>query len=183
MRIADPLAGFGGTGMIRCRPVTEDDEPFLRRLIVSVVSAELAAWAWPDALREQLLEMQYRIRRQGIETHYPGSEVSVIEFAGAGSDTQPVGWLVVSRTDADMHIVEIAILAEWRGRGIGTTVLRGLLDESDRRGETARLNVNIGNPAVVLYERLGFRRTAGTEVQHYMVREPNFSAEKLPAER
>jgi hypothetical protein len=37
------------------------------------------------------------------------------------------------------------------------------------------LNVNINNRAVALYERLGFRRQGGTEVQHFMVREPGQS--------
>ena len=73
--------------MIYCRPATEIDEPFLRRLIVETLTEDLSAWARPEANREQLLEMQYRIRRLGVAANYAAAEVSVIEANGrlAGS--------------------------------------------------------------------------------------------------
>ena len=46
------------------------------------------------------------------------------------------------------------------------------MEEADRRSVPVRLTVNKGNPAVRLYERLGFRRTGGSEIQDFMVREP-----------
>jgi ribosomal protein S18 acetylase RimI-like enzyme len=153
--------------MIHCRPVTEEDEPFLRRLIIATLTEELAAWACPEAMRDQLLEIQYRIRRQGIAANYGDAGLSVIAVGD-----EPVGWIVGLWSDAELYIVEIAILPPWRGQGIGATVLSNVLAESDRRGLPARLNVNINNRAVRLYERLGFRRTDGTEVQHFMVRDP-----------
>jgi ribosomal protein S18 acetylase RimI-like enzyme len=54
--------------------------------------------------------------------------------------------------------------------GIGSAVLRELLAEADGAGKTVTLNVNATNRAAALYERLGFRRTGGSEVQHYMER-------------
>jgi ribosomal protein S18 acetylase RimI-like enzyme len=152
--------------MIHRRPATEADEPVLRRLIMATLTEELAAWAWPEAIRGQLLEMQYRIRRQGIAANYAAAEISAI-----GVDEEPVGWIVAQRSDAELYIVDIAILPAWRCQGIGAAVLRDVLAETDRRRLRARLNVNINNRAVGLYERLGFRRQGGTEVQHFMVRE------------
>lgn len=152
---------------IHCRPATENDEPFIRRLITETLFYELAAWAWPEPMREQLLEIQYRVKRQGIAASYAAAEVSVIE-----ADAAPVGWIVVASSDADLHIVEIAVLPESRGKGIGAAALRGVMEEADRRSVPVRLTVNKGNPAVRLYERLGFRRTGGSEIQDFMVREP-----------
>ena len=154
--------------MIHCRPITEGDEPFIRRLITETLFQELAAWAWPEPMREQMLEIQYRVKRQGIAANYATAEVSVIE-----SDATPVGWMVVAAADADLHIVEIAVLPESRGKGFGAAALRAVMKEADRRGVPVRLNVNTGNPAVRLYERLGFRRSGGSEVQDFMVREPH----------
>ncbi|MGW1613258.1 GNAT family N-acetyltransferase [Streptomyces sp. NPDC002285] len=60
-----------------------------------------------------------------------------------------------------------------QGRGIGSGVLRELLERCDRDGVLVRLNVLQGSPARRLYERHGF--TVGTEdaVDVFMVREPN----------
>jgi ribosomal protein S18 acetylase RimI-like enzyme len=153
---------------IVCRPVTAEDEPFLRHLIIATLAEELAAWAWPEAIRDQLLEMQYRIRRQGIDANYPGSDRSVIFTEG-----QPVGWIVVTWSAKDVHIVEIAVLPEQRGKGIGTRVLGDVITEAVHRGIPARLQVNVTNRAIGLYGRLGFVRTGGDEVQHFLERVPD----------
>jgi ribosomal protein S18 acetylase RimI-like enzyme len=155
------------SGPIRRRPATGDDEEFLRNLIVATVAEELQAWAWPEGMRAQLLDMQYRVRRTGVEQNYPEAERSII-LAG----DLPVGWLVVHKTAAEIHVVDIAVMPERRGSGIGTIVLEELLAESDRNGIPVRLSVNVTNPAARLYERLGFRRTGGNEVQHFMERKP-----------
>jgi len=152
--------------MIHCRPATESDEPFLRQLILETLTEELAAWAWPDAIREQLLDMQYRIRRQGVAANYPAAETSVIE-----ADGTPAGWIVVTPSATDLHVIEIAVLPALRGKGIGASVLCGVIAEADRRGVPVRLNVNTGNRAIHLYERLGFRIAGSSEVQHFMVRD------------
>jgi ribosomal protein S18 acetylase RimI-like enzyme len=166
---ADRVAGIGGSGaMIHCRQATQEDEPFLRGLLIATLTEELAAWAWPEAIREQLLEMQCRVRRQGIAANYPDAEISVVS-----ADAEPVGWIVVMRSAEELYIVDIAVLPGRRGEGIGTAALRGTLEEADRNGLPARLNVNIGNRANALYERLGFRRTGGTDLQDFMAREPD----------
>lgn len=52
----------------------------------------------------------------------------------------------------------VALLPPYRGRGIGTQLLRAMLDELHGRGFAAvSLSVQRANPAVRLYRRLGFR--------------------------
>ncbi|MFF5477203.1 GNAT family N-acetyltransferase [Streptomyces sp. NPDC012935] len=65
------------------------------------------------------------------------------------------------------------LVPQLQGRGIGSDVLRELLERCDREGVLVRLNVLQGSPARRLYERHGF--TVGTEdaVDVFMVREPN----------
>ena len=152
---------------IQIRPMTPDDEGFLRRLLLATIAEELSAWAWPDAIRDHLLDMQYRLRRNAAASERPGTELSVIVDGG-----EPVGWLALARSPECVHVVDIAVLPERRGQGVGSTVLRECLRESDRAGMPVRLNVNITNRAAALYERLGFRRTGGSEVQHFMERRP-----------
>lgn len=59
-----------------------------------------------------------------------------------------------------------------QGGGIGTAVLRVLLERSDRDGVTVRLNVLRGSAARRLYERHGFTVDTEDSVDVFMVREP-----------
>ena len=48
-------------------------------------------------------------------------------------------------------------MPDYRGRGIGTWIMRHLLDEAARFKKPVTLHVEPYNPAVRLYQRLGFR--------------------------
>jgi ribosomal protein S18 acetylase RimI-like enzyme len=58
----------------------------------------------------------------------------------------------------EIRLVDIALLPEHRGRGIGGALLRGLLDEGAVSGRRVSMHVERSNPALRLYERLGFER-------------------------
>ena len=71
-------------------------------------------------------------------------------------DGHPVGRLYVDVDDERVLIVDIALLPEHRGRGIGSALLAGVLAEADRRRLPTRLHVEPDNRAQRLYRRLGF---------------------------
>lgn len=54
--------------------------------------------------------------------------------------------------------MDIAILPEFRGAGVGTAILSDLFAEAAAAGKTVTIHVEMYNPALKLYERLGFRR-------------------------
>jgi len=58
----------------------------------------------------------------------------------------------------------IAVREDSRGHGIGARLMRALIAEAIARGVQLSLNVRETNPALRLYERLGFRRVPGQEV-------------------
>ena len=64
------------------------------------------------------------------------------------------------------HIPELAIgtVPTARGLGVGTRILQALLGLCKTRYTGVSLSVRLGNPAIRLYERLGFRRTAGNPI-------------------
>ena len=111
--------------------------------------------------------MQYRGRMQGLASNHPEAERSII-LAGEVA----AGWMVVDRSGEAIHVVDIAILSEHRGAGAGSAAIGTLLDESDRTGRAVVLEVFAANPAQRLYERLGFRKTGGNEVQNFLRRDP-----------
>lgn len=55
----------------------------------------------------------------------------------------------------DGHIGRMAVLAGWRGRGVGALLLQALIDEAKRRG-MARVVLNAQTHALGFYARFGF---------------------------
>lgn len=66
--------------------------------------------------------------------------------------------LYVSRWSEEIRIVDIALLPDSCNRGIGTALLRQLQAEAQASGKPLRIHVERFNPALPLYERLGFRQ-------------------------
>jgi len=76
------------------------------------------------------------------------------------ADGVPVGRLYVQRGPAGIVLMDITLLAHWRGRGIGGALLRSLLEEAASSGQRVILHAERHNPARRLYHRLGFRPVA-----------------------
>ena len=53
--------------------------------------------------------------------------------------------------------LSMSLVPAYRGRGIGTALLRRVLAEAEREAEAVSLSVSQSNPARRLYERAGFR--------------------------
>jgi GNAT superfamily N-acetyltransferase len=60
----------------------------------------------------------------------------------------------------------------WQGRGLGSAVLRAVLDQADADSVTVALNVLRGSAARRLYERHGFVVEAQDPDDVFMVRAP-----------
>jgi ribosomal protein S18 acetylase RimI-like enzyme len=149
---------------VTLRPESELDEPFLRRLIVETIAGELGASQWPEPMRSHLLGIQYAARRHSHRTNFPEAASYIIDADGADA-----GWAVVTTMPHEIRLMEIMVLAELRGRGIGTEVIRQVLATAAAVAKPVRLSVNVTNHAAIgLYRRLGFRRIDGDEVQHVM---------------
>lgn len=71
-------------------------------------------------------------------------------------DGEPAGRLYVHRGPAEIRIMDIALAPPFRGRGIGTALLRDLMEEAGASGRALSIHVEVNNPARRLYERLGF---------------------------
>jgi GNAT superfamily N-acetyltransferase len=80
---------------------------------------------------------------------------------------------VALRRAEDAHWLEHFYLApHLQGSGIGSDVLRELLDRCDRGGVPVRLDVLQGSPARRLYERHGFTLETEDPVDVFLVRRP-----------
>ena len=146
------------------RPVEAEDQEFLRAFLIAAIAEEFGAGAWPEPMRSNVLDLQYRARIQGIRTNYPQASQ---DFALV--DGTPAGWLVVARASRALLIVDLLIASEHRRKGIGGWLLRQVIEEANAANAEIHLMVNVMNhQAIRLYEKFGFVRTGGNELQHAM---------------
>ena len=151
---------------VALRPVEPGDVAFLYRVYASTREEELAKTGWDETQKAAFLRMQFDAQSSYYEEHYRGAEFSVIL-----SDL-PAGRLYVARWKEEIRIVDIALLPEYRRMGIGTLLLRDLISESEESGKPLSIHVERFNPALRLYERLGFRAVEDKGVYLLMERPP-----------
>lgn len=135
----------------RLRPVQPDDQAFLFQVYAATRQEELALVPWAEAQKEAFLRMQFDAQQRSYRLQFPSADYRIII-----DGDQEVGRLIVERPDAELLLVDIALLPEHRSRGIGTGVIRALQAEAASAGKPLRLHVAAGNRALGLYERLGF---------------------------
>ncbi|GAA4368448.1 GNAT family N-acetyltransferase [Nocardioides caricicola] len=151
--------------MTTTRPATVEDAGFLRELFDDVRGADLAAIE--PVQRRTLLTIQYRGRETQYAAAYPAAVDHIIEVDG-----RPAGRILVEEGAENVHVVDIAVSAAERGRGLGSTVLRTWCDRADETGRTLTLTVAPDNPARRLYERLGLEAVAEDPTAVRMRRQP-----------
>jgi ribosomal protein S18 acetylase RimI-like enzyme len=80
-------------------------------------------------------------------------------------DDRLAGRLWLNESAAEITIVDIAILPEYQGGGLGTSVLGRIVSDAAHAGKTIRLRVDRMNfRAARLYRRLGFEAVSGDDV-------------------
>jgi ribosomal protein S18 acetylase RimI-like enzyme len=154
--------------LAKLRPVTDADRAFLVELYASTREDELAHVGWDDAAKRAFVEHQFTAQDAAYRGNYPGATLDVIEVDGS-----PVGRLYVHRGPSDIRIMDIALARSFRGRGIGTALLRDLMTEADASGRKLSIHVEMNNPARSLYDRLGFRPAGEHGVYVLMERPPS----------
>lgn len=137
---------------LRLRPITPADDAFLARVYASSRAEELAITGWPEELKADFCRRQFDAQSAYYAQNYPGASFQIIE-----RDGWPVGRLYVDRLEKEIRIVDIALLPEFRGSGIGTKLLRELQAEARRAGKSLSIHVERFNRALSLYQRLGFQ--------------------------
>ena len=149
------------------RAIMPEDEQFLDEVYASTRAHELAQIPWDEAQRKMFLKMQLKARDQSYLMYYPAVDDRIILLAD-----KRIGRLILSRTDAEIRLVDITILPEFRNQGIGTSLIKDLLTEADAAGKFVSLQVEKTNPqARALYERMGLTVKGENQTHFQMERE------------
>jgi|SRR5689334_5446814 GNAT superfamily N-acetyltransferase len=136
---------------ITLRPVAADDHEFLVAVYASTRADELALTPWTDEQRESFVRWQFAAQQEHYAKNYPNANHDLIISEG-----RRVGRLYVARLDQEIRIVDITVLPAERNAGIGTYLIKQLLDEADQTGKMTRIYVEEFNPSLDLFKKLGF---------------------------
>jgi ribosomal protein S18 acetylase RimI-like enzyme len=145
------------------RPISDADLPFLAEVYASTRTEELAVTPWTDAQKAEFLDMQFRAQHAHYQRHYPQADWLVTMRGG-----EDIGRLYIDRWPTQHGIIDIAFLPEHRGHGLGSALLRDLMDEAATLGKGVTIHVEKYNPAMRLYRRLGFKTEADQGVYDLM---------------
>ena len=141
------------TGIQR-RAATEADVPFLLELRRKTLAEYLRTSGVPQS--EVQHEQRVRLRFDCAE---------IVSWQGG-----PIGLFKAVREGKDWTLLQIQLAPEHQGRGIGAQLICELLLEAQQHGAALRLSVLRTNPALQLYQRLGFRVTGETPHCYYLLR-------------
>jgi GNAT superfamily N-acetyltransferase len=160
------------------RTATADDQPLLFALFAADKREEFAALDLPADKLHALLEMQFRARDFTYASNSPGATDLILCLP----DGTPTGRHLIQRNPQGWRSIDIAVLPEFRGRGIAAWSLRNLQSKAEAEGLAVTLRVVKANaPAMRLYQRLDFAPTSEDDVAFEMRwQPPNFNAPGAP---
>ena len=150
--IAIGSAPGGEQRHLSLRPEREGDEAFRFQLFCESRPAEFALLQLEPAVLDQLMRFQFQAQTMTYRTNFPAARFDIIELDGV-----PIGRIVVARSGATLRIVDQAVVPAQRNRGLGTAIMRAVMDRAAQAGQTVRLKVaSTNDPSMRLYLRLGF---------------------------
>lgn len=150
-------------GLALRREDPEADGGFLDRLYATTRVEELAQTGWNASEVRRFLHEQSRLQRAHYREHYPDAEFLLLV-----DDDEPVGRLYLDARQAELRLMDIALLPAWRGSGRGRAIIRALQRGAAEEGLAITLHVEPFNPASRLYRRLGFEPMETRGVYEFM---------------
>ena len=157
---------------ITFRPIEPQDQDFLARLYASTRQDEMAMLDWPQEEKDAFLRQQFDAQHKYYQDVFAGAAFDLVLLDGASA-----GRLYMDRRDDEIRLIDIALLTEHRGKGLGRSLMEGILTEGQKVGKPVRIHVERNNPALHLYHRLGFESVEDQGVYFLMEWRP-----KMPGE-
>ena len=151
MEIQSKQISLDDSRVVTFRPAVADDDQFLTAVYGSTRTEELALTDWDQTRRDGFVKMQFVAQQSHYREHHPEGEHSVILLDGVAA-----GRLYVANKQAEVRILDITILPEYRNAGVGTPIVEELMREAASISKPLRIYVESFNPSRRLFERLGF---------------------------
>lgn len=152
---------------VRVRPAGEEHLPFLCHVYASARVDEMATTGWSEAEKNAFIEQQFAFQHRYYREHHPDAQFLLIS-----RQAQAIGRLYWRSQGDQAALMDISLLPEHRGAGIGSAILGLLMTQADAAGQVTTLYVEHYNPAFRLYRRFGFEVVADSGVYLKMCRAP-----------
>ena len=136
---------------VQLRPLQPEDRAFLYNLYCSTRAGEMALFDWDDMQKQAFLTMQFNAQHHYYTSQFPNAHFDILELGN-----EAIGRLYTDRHQHEIHIIDITLLPGLRGQGIGGALLKALLAEAASTDKCVSIQVEQLNPAMRLYQRLGF---------------------------
>jgi ribosomal protein S18 acetylase RimI-like enzyme len=140
--------------ILTLRPTRADDTEFLYRLFYSVHAEKLQVAPLSAEEKTRLVELMY----QGFTRHY-SLLAPVLDDRLILLNNESIGRMILLQTRDEIRLADLAILPEYRQRGIGSALIGQVQTESTMSKRPVRLQVAQFDRALGLYRRLGFYKT------------------------
>ncbi len=144
------------------------DMPFLRAVYASTREAEMQMFDLSETEKQNFIDMQFNAQYRQYQGQFSDASFNIIVH-----DDVDIGRLYVDRRDDEIRIIDIALLAVYRNHGFGSSLLKTIFTEADKANLPVRIHVEVNNPALKLYEKLGFVTIDNQVVNYYMERLPD----------
>ena len=135
------------------RAITIDDREFLYRLYATTREEELSQVPWSDEEKERFLRSQFDAQHRYYQEQFPDARFDLVLRGD-----QPIGRLYVDARAEEIRLIDIALLPGHRGAGLGGRLMKGVLAQGEVAGVPVQIHVEHNNPAMRLYDRLGFEK-------------------------
>ena len=133
------------------RPAKSEDAGLLHDIFCTTWQSEVEALP-NQALARHVLRIQHTAQERRFDHRYAGLRRLLLTRDGVDA-----GRLYLLQTGTSVHVVDLTLLPEHRGQGIGSGVLRDLMDQARIEDQSLTLRVPRTNVlATALFERLGF---------------------------
>jgi len=154
------------TFSIAFKPVLPEDESFLFEVYASTRAEELAPLGLSEDQQASFLTMQFKAQQQDYQKRFPDRDHRVILLGDL-----PIGYLHLATSDDEIRILDVALKPEHRNKGLGARLMTDLLKQATEAHKCVRVYVERFNPALRLFERLGFACAADIGT-HYLLESP-----------
>jgi GNAT superfamily N-acetyltransferase len=135
------------------RPALPSDVDFARGLYFETMRATIEPlFGWDRRRQEESFAGWFDLQEAGI-------------IVADGCDA---GWMQIRTNEREIFLGSLYVIPEMQRRGIGTYILSELIAQCQHSSKALTLAVMKMNPAIRLYERLGFRVTHEDAYKFYM---------------
>ncbi len=145
------------------RPVTPDDKEWAREIhhksYRSVVEDQFGPWN--EDFQNKFFD----------EDFAPDNSELVM------CDGEPCGYITKERSDEGITLHELVVSPDYQGKGIGSMLLKEVMDEGRKTGMSVKLMALKKNKAAELYRRMGFKEVQESDTHYFFEFDPKTERE------